>query len=511
MKKYQWLLLIGIFLLAFFLRFYNLEQIPPGIHGDEAEFGLIEEKINHGLYDKFFSVGDTNSIFAFPVLSFWTQGLFVRIFGENIFGIRSSSALTGTLAVIIFFFLAKLLFKDKFIPYILTFAFATSHWHIAYSRMAINDIWCTFFVVLVFYFFYKGLCIKKKYNFFLSGIFMGLSLYFPQSSKVIPIIVLICSVFYLKKHSKSFTQNAMNILLLFATAGIVFLPQSVYFLQNLSILTGRIDTVSIFNHLPEYYMRYHVSNIFGVLFWQFINTIKVFNFGGDIGFYFYGYQGPLLAPVASILAIIGFFICFKKFKNAREILLLIWFFSVVFFGGVITIDAPSSQRIVGIIPVAFLFVGIALEKIMSLKIPYIKIVVITIFLLNSFWDYKIYFIDYIHSQAGWAQKEPATQIAYYLKSLGMSWRVYMLRENTWLYFHHGTIRFLNPGLEGLDIDNSENVFRGTETTSKNVVYVMPPNSPSLPKLQTKYPNGKVIYFFNSIDNTTSFTSYEIKK
>lgn len=504
------IILVGIFCLAFFLRFYNLSTIPPGIHGDEAEFGLIEQKINNESYDNFFSVGDSNSIFAFPVLGYWTQGLSIRIFGENILGIRSSSAFIGTVTVILFFFLTKLFFNNIIISYVLTFALATSHWHIAYSRMAINNIWCPFFMVIVFFYLLKGFHTGKAAQFILAGIFMGLSLYFPQANKVIPIIVLLYSLFYIIKNYRSLKQNGTNVFLLLISSVILFLPQLVYFLQNPSIFTGRIDTVSIFNHLPEYYERYHVSDILGVLFWQLINTLKVFNFGGDIGFYFYGYQGGLLAPIVGVLAVIGLFLSLIKIRKDKYLFFLIWLLAIVILGGTITVDAPSSQRLLGLIPVLFLFAGVTLEQLMKYKIQYLKTILVILFIINGIWDYKIYFKDYINSQAGWAQREPATQIAYYLKSLGPEWKVYMLRENTWLYFHHGTIRFLNPNLEGADVDKSEDQIPISQSTEKNIVYIMPPNSPSISRMKLFYPKGTERNFVNPIDNTSSFESYEIK-
>lgn len=182
---------------------------------------------------------------------------------------------------------------------------------------------------------------------------------------------------------------------------------------------------------------------------------------------------------------------------------------MVILGGTITIDAPSSQRLVGLIPVLFLFAGVTLEQLVKYKISYLKIILVILFVINGVWDYKIYFIDYIHSQAGWAQREPATQIAYYLKTLGSNWKVYMLRENSLLYFHHGTIRFINPNLEGMDVENSESQIPIGEPTNKNIVYIMPPNSSSIYRIKRFYPKGKERHFLNPIGNTPSFDSYEI--
>lgn len=257
MKSY-YLILFFIIITAFILRFYNLEHIPPGIHGDEAEFGLIEQKINRGLYTDFFSLGDTGSIFGFSVLSFWTQGIFQRVFGEDVFGIRASSAFIGTTTVIFLFFLAKLFFKNIFIAFLLTLALATSHYHIAYNRMAINDIWTPFFSIAVFYFLYQGFLTKRLNNFILSGIFLGLSLYFAQSTKALPIIAFAggtAHFFTSRLTPKRFKSNIKHLIFLFVATVLVFAPQSIYFFQHPDALTSRLDTVSVFSHLPQNIMR----------------------------------------------------------------------------------------------------------------------------------------------------------------------------------------------------------------------------------------------------------------
>ncbi len=504
------ILLILLLLLAGFLRFYHLDTIPPGLHGDEAEWGLIEQKINRGEYESFFSLGKTGQFFDFSVLSYFVQGLFLRVFGDTIFAIRSSSAFAATLTVIAFYFLASRFFKHRLTVVLTTLALATSHWHIAYSRLAILNIWTPLFLVVLFALFLKALDTKKTIYFVLSGVVLGLSLYFHHTVKAIPIILGLFSIFYCIEHRKQHVKRLfVHLSLVIIIAVIVFSPQAWYYITHPDTFSPRLNEVSIFNHLPTYFDRYEVSSIPEVLFWQFINTIKVFHFGGDIGYLFYGYQGGLLAPIVASLALVGLLIAFATFKSDRSQLLIVWFFSIIIFGGVLTVDPPSSQRLVGVIPVLFLFAGLTIERLLSYKKAVFLLAVL--FLINAVWDYHIYFNNYIRSQAGWAQREPATQIAYYLQALGPGWKVYMLRENTWLYFKHGTIRFINPQLEGIDVEDSSTVIPLKESAEKNIVFIMPPFSPSLKKLQRVYPDGKTLRFYNPIGNTPSFVSYEISR
>ncbi len=85
----------------------------------------------------------------------------------------------------------------------------------------------------------------------------------------------------------------------------------------------------------------------------------------------------------------------------------------------------------------------------------------------------------------------------------------MLRENTMLYFHHGTIQYLNPGIAGEDVDESDMVIPAKDTSFKNFVYIMLPDSLSLQKLQNIYPYGQLRKFYNPRSHTAWFTSYEV--
>ena len=81
----------------------------------------------------------------------------------------------------------------------------------------------------------------------------------------------------------------------------------------------------------------------------------------------------IILTASAVFAFVGFIICFIK-RKGRYLFFLVWFFAIVILGGTITIDAPSSQRLVGLIPVLFLFAGVALEQMMKYKTYYLKII-----------------------------------------------------------------------------------------------------------------------------------------
>lgn len=485
------------------LRIKDLSTIPPGIYGDEAEFGLINNKILNGEYENLFTIADTG-IFSFPIISFLPQAWIYNLLGRTIFSLRLSSAFIGAVSVVPFYFLVKE-FLDRRSAFISSLFMATSSLMISYSRLAVNNIYPPFLLVLTFYFLFKGIKKHQKKIFIFSGLIMGIGLYSYHPFKIVPLIILFS--FLIKSLSREFRKKYFfSFILLFATAFISFLPQIIYYSSHLSDLLARPRTILIFK-------TFNFSEIYGskeVFFSNVVKNILVFPFGKDDGYFLYGItKYGLLSPLVILFMLVGIFQAAKKIKDYR------W--QLVFEGIILTVLAtsatvacPASHRLLIATPLVFLVSGYGLGFILNyLPKSLVLLVAALILISNSYWDYFVYFKYYINSTDGWAQREPATQVAYYLKSLGSSYYTYMLRENTVLYFNHGTVKLLNPGIEGEDVDDSSQVIPLKTVKKRNIVFIMPPNSPSLKNLKKYYPNGNTKNFINPRDKQPWFSSFEV--
>lgn len=128
---------IFIVCLAFFLRIYNLQTIPPGVNRDEAAIGynayslLLTGKDEYGKFlpISLQSFGD----WKLPVYIYETI-LTIKLFGLNEFAIRLPSALAGTISVILAFFIVKQLFTDRKLAMVTMLLMAISPWSLHLSR-----------------------------------------------------------------------------------------------------------------------------------------------------------------------------------------------------------------------------------------------------------------------------------------------------------------------------------------------------------------------------------------
>lgn len=204
-------LVIIIFLLAIFLRFYKLTSNPPSLYWEEAALG----------YDAY-SILKTGKDFhgnSFPLVAFesfgdWKPSLYfyalvpsIAVFGLNEFSVRFPSAFFGSLTVLLAYFLTKELFvnhkKSTFPAEILglvtSFLLAINPWHLQFSRAGFEANLAVFLIVLGVYLFLKAV----KFNIWfliLSSLSFSLSLYAYHAARLFtPLLTLSLGLIFIKK------------------------------------------------------------------------------------------------------------------------------------------------------------------------------------------------------------------------------------------------------------------------------------------------------------------------
>lgn len=129
-----------ITLLAFLLRLYRVDQVPPSLYWDEASLGYNAYAIaqtgrdEHGVFlphDAFAAFGDYK-----PVGYIYAVVPFVKILGLTETAVRLPSVIAGTLLVLISYFLVKEISRDRRWAMIAALFVAVSPWSLQMSRAA---------------------------------------------------------------------------------------------------------------------------------------------------------------------------------------------------------------------------------------------------------------------------------------------------------------------------------------------------------------------------------------
>src|SRR3990167_5675964 len=110
-------LIFLVVLLAFILRFYNLNSVPPSLYWDEASLGYNAYSILKTARDEHGKLLPITNFAAFgdykPSGYIYASVPAIAVFGLNEFSVRLPSTFFGVLTVLITYLLTKRLWKNE--------------------------------------------------------------------------------------------------------------------------------------------------------------------------------------------------------------------------------------------------------------------------------------------------------------------------------------------------------------------------------------------------------------
>jgi 4-amino-4-deoxy-L-arabinose transferase-like glycosyltransferase len=384
MQKKEKLFIVLSILIIFggiFVRFWQLDSIPPGIQYDEAYNGINAlDAIKTGDYKVFYPENYGREGFHINI-----ETLFIRFFGPSGLTLRLANAIWGSLTLIGFYFLLKQLKFSGISVLLGTFMLSFSFWHLVFSRTAYRAIMVPLLLVWIFHFLFKALESKgwhKRCYLLLSGLLFGLGFHTYIAFRIAPLAIAVVALSLILTRKKIIKNNWKEILIFTAVALLIALPILIYFSGHIKDLLFRSEAVSIFDS-PK------MSP--GAAFWKSLTThINAFFVSGDHNPRHNYNSQPLLPAAWSVLFALGFFI------SASEIMTTIinfikkrtgefkktgysvtrWFYAsvlaqsifwVMLVPGILSIEGiPHSLRIIGTIPAVFIFCVLAIEYIFNL-------------------------------------------------------------------------------------------------------------------------------------------------
>lgn len=243
MKKFlNWkFLLLIIVILAVFLRFYQLDQIPSGFHSDEAAFGYNAYSILLTGKDEYSTpfplILRSFDDYKGAVYSYLTVPA-VAVFGLTEFAVRLPTAVFGFLLIPLSYLIVLSLTKNRRLSFITSFLVSINPLSIFLSRVQSDPLVSVFLILLGFYCFL--LWREKNRLFFLlfSAFFWIVSIYtYPSPRVLLPVLFLGIIVFYFKKLTLS-QKKIMIVIILIVT------------IIDFSAITGasqRLKQLSVFN------------------------------------------------------------------------------------------------------------------------------------------------------------------------------------------------------------------------------------------------------------------------
>lgn len=370
----QSLWLIGLILvvaLAAFLRFYRLDEIPPGMWFDEAWSAVAaRETAVQGIFPPYFAASFGG---MHPAIVYLTR--FANIFsGGHPLTIRYALAVVGTLTVLLSFFSYRaiyqldkdlrtgperaeglkidsrgqfLIFNHQSLALLAAFILAITFPYLLFTRMGFESSLVTPASLLVFWCLAAALRRDQARWFGLTGAALGLSLYSFDTARLLPFAVSLAywGVVLLHRRGAGLRRHLLNFGWLTLAALVVFAPLGAYFLQNWGVFTERMG-VTTYNTLgpgaasvPLALLRNAGLTLAGLSLPGFGDVIARHNLPGR----------PVFDVFLSLLLWLGAGVLIWRWKRPFAIILISWA-GVMLLPVILTDGAPTYTRIFGAVP-----------------------------------------------------------------------------------------------------------------------------------------------------------------
>jgi len=344
---------------AFWLRFNQLETIPSDFHGDMSSYGLQARQLLLGVENRLFHEGWA----SIPLLGYLPSAVFMRLFGDNLFGLNMTAVAEGMISLLGLYLLVWRVF-DRHRPAVLaTGALAINVAHIHFSRIAAYmDPWP--FGIFALFLVVDGLKARRPLSFAVAGVLLGLDIQMYYSGRVIFFILAAFLVYVLIFRRHWLFQNVGGLVLLLLGFLVAFGPGLIYFVRNWDLFMERSREVLIFNPpvMVHSYSKYLTDSVTGVVLEQVKRSLLMFNYSIDSSTQF-GYPHPLFSSLVSPLVVLGFGYSVRRWRTLGTALALIWLVLVMVVGSILTDNAPFWPRLVGMMVIGAVLAGLALDRI----------------------------------------------------------------------------------------------------------------------------------------------------
>ncbi len=496
-----------LFMLAFLLRGTATDTIPTTLSGDEASGGLSAVQFITGEADNLFSIG----WFSFPSLFYGLESLSVRLLGQTAPALRLISALAGALSVVALYFLGRSLF-GRGVAWLAATLLATSHFHIHFSRIGLQNIWDGLFTLLVLGGLWHGWKTGRRASLILSGLALGLGQYFYVTFRAIPALVGLWLAAAALFQRRTLQQRLPDLGLMFFIAGVVFLPLGLYFWDNPQEFNAPLQRVSVFNGWLEEEMERTGQTAGSLLAQQLANSALGITHLPLKHWYTPGV--PLLLPAAAAFFWLGLLWVLNTW-DMRCLLILLPVAATVAAGG-LSQDPPASQRYVVVSVLVPLLMALPLAQSahwVSHSWPRYRWLTVGATVLIAaglaYSDLKLYFVDLYQGYVlGGINTETAQYVADYLAPQSSPADIYFFGWPRMGYFSIASIPYLVPEMHGQDVMEP---LTGPPTwvLQRPTFFIfLPERQNELNNIQQHYPGGEIKQIARS-DGLLLFITYEV--
>jgi hypothetical protein len=354
------LLVTGV---VIFFRIYRIGQVPIEPFSDHAEKILDVYEVTQGQTHIFFprNTGREALQMYLTVAVAW---LFRT--GLSFLSLKIGTVLCGLLTLPYMYLLGKEIGGRRVGLLVLLFA-GMAYWPNVISRVGLRFPLYPLFVAPVLFYLLRGLRTRRRNDFILAGLFLGLGLHGYSPIRILPLVVVIAvGLYLLHRQSRGYRQQSLLWLgVLALTSFTVFLPLARYWTENPDSFgyrafsrMGTLETA-----LPGPAWKILLSNLW--------NALRMFNWDdGEIWVHSVTHR-PALDVVTGALFLIGVLLVLVRYIRKRHWQDLFLLLSVPLLqlpsslSLAFPAENPALNRAGGAFVPAFLLVALALDGLLG--------------------------------------------------------------------------------------------------------------------------------------------------
>lgn len=333
--------LLAILLLATLLRVYQLDQLPPGLHYDEAFNGVMARQVLRGIQRPIFFTEN----FGEEPLHIYTDAVLFALIGESPWTIRLTSAIFGIVFVAASYACVRALFPaHPATALAAAMIAATLYWSLNFSRIGIEPNGLAMMVTL------SATALAWAYRtwkwrwVFGAGFLLGATVYTYLASRLWPLAVGLWFLYLVLFYRQGVRAHLRQWSAMGLVAVLTLLPLVLFFIANPVAFGGRSGVV----FTPE---------TFGT---NLARTAAMFFIGGDMDPRDNLPGRPALDLILALCFIVGITLACVRARKPFYALLLIWLV-VMCLPSALTEFAPNFRRAIGALPAVVILCALGLE------------------------------------------------------------------------------------------------------------------------------------------------------
>ncbi|HEX9796230.1 MAG TPA: glycosyltransferase family 39 protein [Anaerolineales bacterium] len=500
--------LAAVTLLALLARALFASQIPWLLTGDEGSMGLSAQEFLKGTWNSPFNT----AWYSFPSLYFVLPAASIGLLGNTIFALRLPSAIAGALTVLCLYVYARRTF-GRGPAMIASAVLAGFHFHIHFSRLALNNIWDGLFFVIFAGSLWSAWKSERTSAFVWPGLAMGISLYFYVTARMIPPILIAWLGVAQILDRAGLRRRLPGLVVLLLASLAAALPLVVYFLHNTPEFLAPMSRVgSLAGWLQDESLRTGTSPAWLLVDQLRLSTLAFFSV--DLR-HWYLPEIPMLMPLAATLFGLGCFLLVLRLRDLRYVFLALWLAAGI-VAGALSESTPAAQRYVHLAPVVAVVIALPIVEALRLArrawpertvwAQRLAAVLVLAILLND-----LYFYFGLYSSQtkyfGDNNTETANAVAQYLHDWPAGSDAYFIGGRMG-YYSHATIAYLLPQIQGHEVLEPVSEATIEEVQGPTVFLALPERRQELAVIQAKYPGGVSLARRGASDEIL-FYSYEL--